>query len=179
MALVPPTSPSWTWIRLIKACSLLLQILLKSTLAHVSWRSPLKASLNFLALSLVSGPTRTSNGSFDGWIASILVNELIPYTTQPHERTNSLKHKLVSELIRWSIVSSANWFPRPHNLVRELIHWSIDLLWNWFDAPHNLVWELIRCTTQPCQGTDSLKHILVRELICWRTDSLANWFDAL
>jgi hypothetical protein len=33
----------------------------------------LKASLNFLALSLVTGPTRptgTSNGSFDGWIAS-------------------------------------------------------------------------------------------------------------
>jgi len=30
----------------------------------------LKASLNFLALSLVTGPTGTSNGSFDGWIAS-------------------------------------------------------------------------------------------------------------
>jgi hypothetical protein len=43
---------------------------LKSTLAHVSLRSPLKASLNFLALSLVTGPTGTSNGSFDGWIAS-------------------------------------------------------------------------------------------------------------
>jgi hypothetical protein len=32
----------------------------------------LKAFLNFLALSLVTGPTRTSNGSFDGWIASQL-----------------------------------------------------------------------------------------------------------
>jgi hypothetical protein len=30
----------------------------------------LKASLNFLALSLVTGPTGTSNGSFDDWIAS-------------------------------------------------------------------------------------------------------------
>jgi hypothetical protein len=30
----------------------------------------LKAFLNFLALSLVTGPTGTSNGSFDGWIAS-------------------------------------------------------------------------------------------------------------
>ena len=70
MVLVPPTSPSWTWIRLIKTCSLLLKILLKSTWAHVSWRSPLKASLNFLAISLVTGPTGISNGSFDGWIAS-------------------------------------------------------------------------------------------------------------
>jgi len=70
MVLVPPISPSWTWIKLIKAWSLLLQILLKSTLAHVSWRNPLKASLNFLALSLVTGSTGTSNGSFDGWIAS-------------------------------------------------------------------------------------------------------------
>jgi hypothetical protein len=70
MVLVLPTSPSWIWLRLIKA-SLLLQILLKSTLAYVSLRSPLKASLNFLTLSLVTGPTGTSNGSFDGWIASL------------------------------------------------------------------------------------------------------------
>jgi len=35
--------------------------------------SPLKASLNFLALSLVTGPTGISNGSFDGWIASLQV----------------------------------------------------------------------------------------------------------
>ena len=38
-------------------------ILLKSILANISWRSPLKASLNLLALSLVTEPTRTSNGS--------------------------------------------------------------------------------------------------------------------
>jgi len=33
----------------------------------------LKASLNFLALSLVTGPIGTSNRSFDGWIASDVV----------------------------------------------------------------------------------------------------------
>jgi hypothetical protein len=39
----------------------------------------MKSYLNFLALSLVTGPTGTSNGSFDGWIASpyILSGDLI------------------------------------------------------------------------------------------------------
>jgi len=59
MVLVPPTSPFWTWIRLIMACSSLFNILLKPTLAHVSWRSPLKASLNILALNLVTWLTGT------------------------------------------------------------------------------------------------------------------------
>jgi len=72
MAFVPPTRPSWTWIRLIKAFSLLFITLLKSTLAYVSRRSSLKVSLNLLALSLVTKPTRASNGSFSvAWITSL------------------------------------------------------------------------------------------------------------
>jgi len=72
MAFVPPTSPSWTWIRLIKAFSLLFITLLNFTLAYVSRRSSLKVSLNLLALSLVTKPTRASNGSFSvAWITSL------------------------------------------------------------------------------------------------------------
>jgi len=52
--------------------TLLFNIFLKSTLAHVSWRSPLKAFLNLLALSIVTRPTGTFNGSFGAWIASHL-----------------------------------------------------------------------------------------------------------
>jgi len=51
------------WIRLIKAYSSLFTTLLKSTLANVSRKSPLKASLNLLALNLVTGPIETFNGS--------------------------------------------------------------------------------------------------------------------
>jgi len=71
MVLIPPTSTSLKWVKLIKTCFSLFIILLKSTLAYVSRKSPLKASLNLLALNLVTGPTRTSNGSFGvAWIIS-------------------------------------------------------------------------------------------------------------
>jgi hypothetical protein len=33
-------------------------------------------------------------------VRHILISELIPYNTQPREITDSLKHKLVNELIR-------------------------------------------------------------------------------
>jgi len=32
-------------------------------------------------------------------VMHILVSKLIPYTTQPRQRTDSVKHKFVSELI--------------------------------------------------------------------------------
>jgi len=71
MVLIQPTSPSLTRVKLIKIFSSLFIILLKSTLAYVSRKSPLKAFLNLLALNLVTGPTGTSNGSFGvSWITS-------------------------------------------------------------------------------------------------------------
>jgi hypothetical protein len=50
----------------------------------------LKVSLNFLALRLVTGPTRTSNGSFDGWIASAFFAEQVSVILQ---NNNALKYK--------------------------------------------------------------------------------------
>jgi hypothetical protein len=50
----------------------------------------LKASLNFLALSLVTGPTGTSNGSFDGWIASAFIAKQVSVILQ---NNNALKYK--------------------------------------------------------------------------------------
>jgi len=64
--------------------TLLFNIFLKSTLAHVYWRSPLKAFFNLLALSLVTRPTRTFNGSYGAWITSHLHMIYNPfYLSQP------------------------------------------------------------------------------------------------
>jgi hypothetical protein len=63
------TNSSWTWIKLIKACSLLFSIFLKSTLTHVVWRSSLNVSLNLLALSFVTRAIRIFNESLGvAWI---------------------------------------------------------------------------------------------------------------
>jgi hypothetical protein len=32
-------------------------------------------------------------------VMHMLVSELIPYSTQPHQESDSLKHRLISELI--------------------------------------------------------------------------------
>ena len=87
---------------------------MKSTLAHVSWRSPLKASLNFLALSLVTGPTRTSDGSYDGWIASTDPEIII-------ENWVTVDTELVTK--KWVTTDIWNW-------QRQLIHsWRLESSW--------------------------------------------------
>lgn len=62
MSRCSPTNPSWMWIKIIKTCSSTFDNLLKSIIAHVSWRSLLIASLNLFSLSLVTGPNGISNG---------------------------------------------------------------------------------------------------------------------
>jgi len=109
MALVPQTSPSWTWIRLIKACSSLFITFLKSTLTHVSQRSQLKASLNLLTLSLVTRSIGTSNGSFGGsWITSFPLSskgfDLESLPTSKKERSTILIVTLTPYLLGRSIL---------------------------------------------------------------------------
>jgi len=42
---------------------------------------------------------------------------------------------------------------------------------------HRVISESVRCTTQPLQWTDSLKHRLIIELMCWSIDLLGNWYS--
>jgi len=74
MSECPLTSTSWTWIKLINARSSLFNIFIKFTLTHLSWRSPLKAFLNILAVNLITRPIETSNRSLGvTWITSLLL----------------------------------------------------------------------------------------------------------
>jgi hypothetical protein len=92
------------------------------------------------------------------------------------QRTASLKHRLVSELICCTSTSSTNEYGEAqtrqwtssvmHRLVKKLICWSTDLSAN----------RLAKVET--LYRIESLKNILVSKLICWGKDYSANWFAA-
>jgi hypothetical protein len=97
-------------------------------------------------------------------VMHIIVRELLLDTTLPSQRTNSMKHRLVSKLLHWITDSSVK-----------------------YSMKHRLVRKLIWCTTQPHHRTNSILHTtssgnwfteaqLVTQLIWWSTDSPMNYF---
>ena len=81
-----PNQPSIAWIKFITPSSSFGPSLecpvLKS--AQISWISPLSASLIFLDLALVIGPTRTCNGSLNAlWFSSFPVGFLRVFEKLP------------------------------------------------------------------------------------------------
>jgi hypothetical protein len=126
----------------------------------------------------------------------MLVSELIPYLTQPHQGSESLKQGLVSKLI-WCTTQPRQWADSlKHRLVKDLIRWITDSSANLnvealihrrtnsldhrissadWSAKHRLLSRMLQgCTTR--QRTDSGMHNLVKKLIHWSTHSSTNWF---
>jgi hypothetical protein len=119
-------------------------------------------------------------------VMHIIISELIPDTTQPRQWTDSLLHttlsgnlfaeaqicdqtdslklRLISELMRFSTDSSADWSAK-HRLLSALLQGCKYSSVNCFPRPHYLVRELIPYSTQPCLGSESLKHRLVMDLM--------------
>ena len=98
-------------------------------------------------------------------------------------KTDLLKHRLVSELIRCNTNSLANWFA--WSRIRQQNWWH--RLINKIDLPkHRFINEVICYNTnssanwfaeaQTCQQIGLLQHKLVSELICWNTKCSINWF---